>query len=256
MKQCYLLMIASVAEAETGMDNLWKRGESGGRRRHPDFGQYVPQSYFKCFQAACAFVFAEKKWWYVDKRDKDWDIFTPVLESFNEKRRSLFKCVLLMLDESMSAWKPKTSKLGGLPNITNEPRKPVDLGTQLRNGVECFTGILMFQDVVMGAEMQKKKQFYYSDAENMIREISNLPKKEEVSVHTSEVLRQVQGAGVPSGGWVGGDAWFGSVMSSVELKKRLGVHSTFIVKQNKTYFPMEALYAVSPRYNYYRYVCC
>jgi len=244
VKQCYLLMIAAVTEAEVGVDNLWKRGESGGRHKHPDFGQYVPKNVFKAFSCAAAFVFADRKWWYADKRDRDWDIFTPVLESFNEKRRALFHCILLMLDESMSAWKPKTSKTGGLPNLTNEPRKPVDLGSQLRNAVECFTGVLAYQDIVMGPEKQRRKKYYYSDVEAMLREPTSLPKKEEMSAHTAEVLRQVEGAGLPVGGWVGGDAWFGSVMTSVEVKKRLGVHSTFIVKNNKNYFPMEILHSI------------
>jgi len=52
--------------------------------------------------------------------------------------------VLLMLDESMSAWRPKTSKYGGLPNYTFEPRKPVPLGTMFKNAVECITGIFMY----------------------------------------------------------------------------------------------------------------
>lgn len=43
---------------------------------------------------------------------------------------------------------------------------------------------------------------------------------------------------------MGGDAWFGSVMSVVELRKRFDVHSTFVVKNNKNYFPMEALYLI------------
>ena len=46
------------------------------------------------------------------------------------------------------------------------------------------------------------------------------------------------------GGWVGGDAWFGSIMTAVEVKKRFGVHSTFIIKNNRTFFPMRALKSV------------
>jgi hypothetical protein len=57
-------------------------------------------------------------------------------------------------------------------------------------------------------------------------------------------MRQVKGAGVPPGGWVGGDAWFGSVMSCVEVMKEFGVYSTFIVKNNTLYFPMAALHSV------------
>jgi hypothetical protein len=58
----------------------------------------------------------------------------------------------------MSGWRPKTSKLGGLPNYTYEPRKPVPLGTMFRNGAECMSGILVFQDVVQLSEVQSRKK--------------------------------------------------------------------------------------------------
>jgi hypothetical protein len=71
-----------------------------------------------------------------------------------------------------------------------------------------------------------------------------LPGKPDIQAHVAEVLRQVEGAGVEPGGWTGGDAWFGSVMSCVQLMRDLGVHSTFIVKNNSTFFPMHALHTV------------
>ena len=45
-----------------------------------------------------------------------------------------------------------TTKLGGLPNYTHEPRKPVSLGAMFRNGVECISGVLVVQDVVQNPE--------------------------------------------------------------------------------------------------------
>ena len=44
--------------------------------------------------------------------------------------------------------------------------------------------------------------------------------------------------------WVGGDAWFGSVASCVDIYKRLNVYSTFIVKNNTSFFPMKVLYNI------------
>ena len=46
------------------------------------------------------------------------------------------------------------------------------------------------------------------------------------------------------GGWVGSDSWFESVAMAVELKCRLSVHSTWIIKTNHQFYPMRALYAV------------
>ena len=73
---------------------------------------------------------------------------------------------------------------------------------------------------------------------------SHLPKGEDISYHTAEVLRQAENANVVEGGWVGGDAWFGSIESCVELMRVLKLHSTFIVKQNLNYYPMKVLHAI------------
>ena len=152
VKRCYTILIAASSEVECGVDNLWKRGNGNGRKELPDFGRYVPRDAFKAFCSAAAYAFCNRKFWYIDKRDRSWEIFLPCLSSYNLKRRNLFKSILLILDESISAWRPKTSKLGGLPNTSFEPRKPVPLGTMFKNGVECISGIFAFQDVVMGAE--------------------------------------------------------------------------------------------------------
>ena len=157
IKQAYMIMIASVSEVESGVTNLWKRGKSNGRREYPNFGQYMSINYFKCFMAGAPYLFCEEKYWFLDKRDRPWEIFLPCVKNYNEKRKSLIKIVLLMMDESMSGWRPKTSKLGGLPNYTLEPRKPIPLGTMLRNCAECHSGCIVFQDVVQSPEKQSQK---------------------------------------------------------------------------------------------------
>ena len=68
-----------------------------------------------------------------------------------------------------------------------------------------------FQDVVQLPEIQAMKKYY--------NEQSHLPGKEPIKATVSEVLRQVKGSGVEEGGWVGGDAWFGSIMTCVEVYK-------------------------------------
>jgi hypothetical protein len=143
-----------------------------------------------------------------------------------------------MLDESMSGWRPKTSKTGGLPHITHEPRKPVPLGTMIRNAVECATGIFVNHDIVASPNKQWLKKYLDPPVK------SHLPKGEEVSYHTAEVFRQAEDSNLVEGGWVGGDAYFGSIESCVELKRWLGAYSTFIIKQNVNYFPMKVLHAI------------
>ena len=137
------------------------------------------------------------------------------------------------MDESMSAWRPKTSQFGGLPNLTYEPRKPKPLGTMFKNGVEATTGIMVTQDVVQGSSEQRDKKY---DGE-----VSSLPLHEPVMAHVAETLRQCESANLVKGGWVGGDAWFGSIPCVVELMNKLGVYSTFIIKQNVQYCPLQVI---------------
>jgi hypothetical protein len=246
VKQCYLLLLAAAWEGDVGIENLWKKGRSGGRHNFADFGKYMPQNYFKVWQHAAPLMFTDKSNWYSERRNLNWSMFLPVLDGFNAKRKDLLRCVLLMLDESMSGWRPKTSKLGGLPNISFEPRKPVPLGTMFRNGVECFTGCLVYQDVVQNVEEQQRKPFFFVDCDTTKQQLerTSLPGRVVIQAHTAEVLRQAIGAGVVAGGWVGGDAWFGSVMSCVELMTRLKVNSTFVVKGHTFMYPMAVLHSI------------
>jgi hypothetical protein len=104
----------------------------------------------------------------------------------------------------------------------------------------CFAiewiGILVFQDVVQNPELQSRKDFH--------GEKPSLPGTPPITAHTAKVLQQVDGAEIQEGGWVGGDAWFGSMMSVIETYKWKKVHSTFIIKNNQTFFPMQPLHAV------------
>ena len=113
-----------------------------------------------------------------------------------------------------------------------------------KNGVEAVTGIVVFQDVVETSEAQASKKY--------AGEVSTLPLGEPILKHVAEVMRQCDGAKLTDGGWVGGDAWFGSIPAVVELKNRLNIYSTFIVKQHIQYFPKQVLHKILmtryPRY--------
>ena len=143
---------------------------------------------------------------------------------YKQKRRNLFKAILLLLDESMSGWRPKTSKLGGLPNISFEARKPIPLGGMFKNGVGCISCVFAYQDIVMGAEVQQLK-IYFGDN-------SVVPGQQTIPSHTVEVMHQVDRDNAPPNGWVGGDTWFGSVGTAIEVCKKFNVHSTFVIKNN------------------------
>lgn len=210
--------------------NLWNT-TSDGFKDPADYGKYVPQHYFRAFVLGFPHLWSPEQLWY--SNDVPWDCFLPFVQAFNQKRRELLRTVYLLMDESMSAWRPKTSASGGLPNITYEPRKPKPLGTMFKNGVEATTGIMVTQDIVEGSAAQKERKY--------AGDVSSLPKKEAIMNHVAETLRLCESANLVDGGWVGGDAWFGSIPCVVELKKKLNVHSTFIIKQNLQYCPLQVI---------------
>jgi len=70
------------------------------------------------------------------------------------------------------------------------------------------------------SEQEQQKKHFCSNQEALISEQPHLPGKPVITTHIAQVLRQAEGALLPEGGWVGGDAWLGSIMSAVELKSR------------------------------------
>ena len=67
------------------------------------------------------------------------------------------------------------------------------------------------------------------------------PRNDEISFIA---LRKCEESKVMDGRWVGGDGWFSSVESCIELWKHSNVYSTLIIKQHVTNFPLQVLHKV------------
>ena len=79
---------------------------------------------------------------------------------FNENRRlNIIHSGILVIDESMSAWKPKTTKTCGLPNLSCIPRKPRPIGTEFKNTADAETGVMLFWEIQEGKVPVGKKRF-------------------------------------------------------------------------------------------------
>ena len=66
-----------------------------------------------------------------------WAILGSLIDGFNKNRSEyVASSVCKVADESMSAYRPRTTKTGGLPHLAFEPRKPEDLGTEFKN-ISC-----------------------------------------------------------------------------------------------------------------------
>jgi len=80
----------------------------------------------------------------IDKSSDDpWYMVSKWIAEFNNNRaKTVAASVIKLLDETMSAWRPRKDKTGGLPNISFILRKPEPLGTEFKSMACSVTGIL------------------------------------------------------------------------------------------------------------------
>ncbi len=88
------------------------------------FEQYMAFSRFKDFRCFLPAIYSDES-----KKDTDpWYQFSVAIDEFNLIRNT--KCVSskwICADKSMCSWRPRTTALGGLPNISFVVRKPEPL---------------------------------------------------------------------------------------------------------------------------------
>jgi len=79
----------------------------------------------------------------LDKRNHDpWYMLSNLIDEFNKNQSTVIAAsVIKVLDESMSAWRPKKNKTGGLPNISLILQKPEPLDTEFKSMACSETGI-------------------------------------------------------------------------------------------------------------------
>ncbi len=130
------LLIGSIEYGTRGKD-LWvtsshKDGYKDGEDEkweslitHPNFDQHMRSYRFRDFHKFFPLVFVDES-----KKDSDpWYCFSSAVNEFNELRsKRVNGHAWKTADESMSAYRPRTTKLGGLPNISFVLRKPEPLG--------------------------------------------------------------------------------------------------------------------------------
>jgi hypothetical protein len=83
LKICITLVIAASLEVEHGIVNLWSTTSTGFK--HPaNYGQYLPQNYFRTFICGFPHLWSPKHLWYSE--DVPWECFKPLLNAFNQRR--------------------------------------------------------------------------------------------------------------------------------------------------------------------------
>ena len=148
------LMIAGTVYAQRGRD-LWENSNMlDGIRDQPQFQKYMAFHRFKITRSLIIYCKAETQQIGLDP----WAWFRNGVDDFNRNRRDVLQQgVYQTMDESMSAYKPRKDKLGGLPNITYIHRKPKPLGTEMKTMCDCATGVMVYMEVQEGKNAMREK---------------------------------------------------------------------------------------------------
>ncbi len=180
---------------------------------HPNFDRWMSFNRFKEFRR-----FFPTIWYQKDEEASDpWWKFSSAIETFNNIRKEkLVKGSWAIIDESMSAWRPRTTQFGGLPNLSHIPRKPEPLGTEFKSISDPITGCMLALEIQRGKEGMKDLRYN--------RDLGNT---------CGCTLRLTELTGCAG---VKGDAWFGSVKSCANLKLK-GYDSVLQIKQNHSLYP-------------------
>ena len=133
-------------------------------------------------------------------------------------------------DETMSAFKPRTTKTANLPHLSSIKRKPEPLGTELKSLACSVTKIML------ALEIQRRKndttQQKYVDKVKLKTSACTLRMVEAACQRTEETNCDVTNDDATEDCFVG-DSWFGSVPTALGLKKELQ-HPKASITQIKT----------------------
>ena len=148
------LMHAAQCETQRGR-SLWE-DKTTGYTRSANFDDFMPRSRFELLKKTVAFAFAD-----VTTKHKDvWYMMTDGVTGYNENRRRTIRAgKVLTMDELMAAFRPRTTKCGGLPNLSFIMRKPKPLGTEFKCVADGSTGIMLFLELQEGKERMGTRQY-------------------------------------------------------------------------------------------------
>jgi len=202
-------------------DDIWQ-----SIRPSPHFEQYMSYSRFKDFRRFLPDIYADDA---SEEEINPWYQFSPAVEEFNEIRRTKIKCSRwICADESMCAWRPRTTALGGLPNISFVVRKPEPLGTEFKTTACPITGVMRHLEIQRGKEGMKNSQF-----------------NAQVGATTGCTLRLLLNTILPpeqqgTKHGIRADAWFGSVRTATEVGLH-GHNGVFQIKQYASLYQRNSL---------------
>lgn len=134
--------------------------KTGIRKATPltNFSNYIKKRRFEAIRSVFPHAFADQS--CGDSSQSNYDPWFPVsglVRDFNNNRKkNVAASKTKVLDETMSAYKPRKGKTGGLPNISYIQRKPEPLGTEFKSLACSVTGIMLYLEIQRGKDEMLK----------------------------------------------------------------------------------------------------
>jgi hypothetical protein len=128
---------------------------------HPGFEEYMSRARFdsikRAILAPCADHAAagEDAWWEI----------RPLVKAFNKNRLvNVARSEILVPDELMSPYQPRTTPAGDLNHLSFVERKPKKLGTEFKCVADGKHGAMLFLEIQEGQDAMAKKRFRDANA--------------------------------------------------------------------------------------------
>lgn len=93
--------------------------------------------------------------------DDPWYPISSLVAAFNDNRRRLVaSAILIVLDESMSNFQPRTTKTSLMPHLSFIFRKPKPLGTEYKTAADPETGLMTYLEIQKGAKPMRSEPYF------------------------------------------------------------------------------------------------
>jgi Transposase IS4 len=216
------ILLAARIEGRKG--DMWEKNEPEGYAKKVDLSSFMTRSRFTDIRKWIPFLFADDAKREID----DWWQFSEAVNLYNENRaRRIITSMVLVLDESMSAFRPQTKKAGNLPHISYVERKPEDLGTEFKVVADSVIGCCLYLEIQKGSKLMRESELVSPNlkvqAACTARLIKNTKKDNDNQQTSPEIYL--------------GDSWFGSVDVTVYVKKNFGCNFIGVVKNSHSKYP-------------------
>ena len=148
---CFSANGKALWKQETEEDNGWVTIEPSA-----NFGKYLPLYRFKEWRRFLPITSEDP----TRSNSDPWWRFAGNIEFFNLNRlRCIASSNHVCIDELMSAWRPRKTKTGGLPNLTYVSRKPEPLGSEFKVASCSRSKVMLHLEIQRGAEGMKNSRY-------------------------------------------------------------------------------------------------